>query len=240
MKSLTGRSWIVAVITAAILSLGTNRCLAIDVGTFNPIEIGILYTSNDSLNKKLLMQTAKEAEIFQASTVEASEMSNITKWERKYSKYLREAKSYAQQAQAATGIYTQTIRILINLTKLKKAVEYNPSGMVSSALLTENYIKVADEIIISFALLKQVFSKGGDNNMLNGKDRAQVWWDLNDTLERVNNNLYRLAYSIAYYNLVDVWNNFTQGFFQRSHGTIAKQALGRWRKVAKVEHILNN
>ena len=105
--------------------------------------------------------------------------------------------------------------------------------------MTETYIHVADEVVLSLYLLKEVFSKGGDNNMLNGKDRAQVWWDLNDTLERLNDNLYRMAYNIAYYDLVDVWRNATQGMLQRDKSTIARHAFERWRKVPEIGHILN-
>lgn len=150
-----------------------------------------------------------------------------------------DARSYAQQAQAAYGVYSQIIRILINMVKLRKAIEYNPEGIVASGLLTETYIQVADEVVLSLYLLKEVFSKGGENNMLTGKDRAQVWWDLNDTLERLNTNLYRMSYNIAYYNLVDVWKNMTQGMLQKTNGMIARDALERWKRIPKVEHVLN-
>lgn len=239
MKSQTGKYRIAAIITVVMMMMPAAECRA-EGYTLNPIEIGTLVVNTDSMNSKMRQQFIKEGELEIASYAQATQMSNITRWERKFSKYLSDARTYAQQAQAAYGIYTQTIKVLLNLVKLKKAIEANPSGIVASSLLTETYIKVADEVVLSFALMKQVFAKGGDNNMISGKERARVWWDLNDTLARLNDNLYRMAYNIAYYNLVDVWRHATQGILQRTNGTIANQALDRWKRHARVWKILND
>ena len=236
MKLRTDKVFIV-VIMMVMMAVGSLQCRAQE--QINAVEIATLGDNGYLINKQIGAQTKEELANLPKVTIQAGEMNSIASWEKKFSKYLRDARSYAQQAKAAYGIYSQIIRVLINVVKLKKAVEYNPEGIVASGLMTETYIQVADEVVLSLYLLKEVFSKGGDNNMLNGKDRAQVWWDLNDTLERLNDNLYRMAYNIAYYDLVDVWRNATQGMLQRDKSTIARHAFERWRKVPEIGHILN-
>lgn len=238
MKLLTGKIFVVAIMMAMMM-LGSLQCRAQSFTQVNAGEIAQIEGNGALVNKTIGQQTKKELENIPKITVQAGEMNSIASWEKKFSKYLMDARSYAQQAQAAYGIYSQIIRILINMVKLRKAIEYNPEGIVASGLLTETYIQVADEVVLSLYLLKEVFSKGGENNMLTGKDRAQVWWDLNDTLERLNTNLYRMSYNIAYYNLVDVWKNMTQGMLQKTNGMIARDALERWKRIPKVEHVLN-
>lgn len=238
MKLLTGKIFVVAIMMA-MMAAGSLQCRAQSFTQVNAGEIAQIEGNGALVNKTIGQQTKKELENIPKITVQAGEMNSIASWEKKFSKYLMDARSYAQQAQAAYGIYSQIIRILINMVKLRKAIEYNPEGIVASGLLTETYIQVADEVVLSLYLLKEVFSKGGENNMLTGKDRAQVWWDLNDTLERLNTNLYRMSYNIAYYNLVDVWKNMTQGMLQKTNGMIARDALERWRRIPHVENVLN-
>ena len=238
MKLLTGKIFIVAVMMVMMV-MGSLRCKAQSLTQVNAAEIAQIEGNGALVNKTIGQQAEKEISNVPKITLQAGEMNSIASWQKKFSKYLMDAKSYAQQAQAAYGVYSQIIRVLINMVKLKKAIEYNPEGIVASGLLTETYIHVADEVVLSLYMLKEVFSKGGDNNMLTGKDRAEVWWDLNDTLERLNTNLYRMSYNIAYYNLVDIWKNMTQGMLQKTNGMIARDALERWRRIPKVEHALN-
>ena len=236
MKLLIDKFYIVVILMITMLVGGRGVCRAQQI---NVAEIATLEGQGVVLNKKITEQAEKEMLNMAEVTTQAGEMNSIARWQKKFSNYLMEAKTYAQQAQAAYGVYSQIVRVILNLTKLEKAIRSNPGGIVYNGLLTESYIHVADEIILSLYLLKNVFSKGGENNMLSGKDRAQVWWDLNDTLERLNDNLYRMAYNIAYYTLTDVWKNMTQGMLQKTNGSIAREALDRWKRIPQVEHILN-
>lgn len=239
MKLLTGRIFIVAVMMVMMMVGRGVQCVAQSLTSVNPVEIATLAGNGAVLNKRITMEAEEEIKNMATITTQAGEMNSIASWEKKFSKYLQDARSYAQQAKAAYGVYSQIIRVMLNLSKLQRAVVYNPSGIAGTGLLTETFIHVADEVVLSLYLLKKVFGTGGENNMLTGKDRAQVWWDLNDNLERLNDNLYRMAYNIAYYSLVDVWKNMTQGMLQKTNGMIAKDALERWRRIPKVEHILN-
>ena len=216
---------------------GKGECMA-QAFTLNPGEIALLYASNDTLTKHINQKVANEKKNTVLLTPMAMKMTSIATWERKFSGYLTEIKGYAQQVKAGVGIYTNTIQVLLNLVRLKKAIEANPEGIVTEAVLNDAYIKVAIEMTITFALLKQVFAKGGDTNMLNGKDRTQVWWDLNDNLVRLNDYLYALSYQIAYYKLRDIWNDAIGGMLQKSHGKIAWQVHDQWYRRAKALRII--
>ena len=238
MNLRTGKFSFVALIMAIMMVYGKGECAA-QAFTFNPVEVGLLFTAKDSLTKNINQKTGKEVRTAGLLTPMAMKMQSIASWEQKMSSYLKDVKVYVQQAKAGIGIYTNTIQVLLNLVRLKKAIESNPEGIIGEAVLNEAYIKVAIEITISFALLKQVFSKGGDTNMLNGKDRAQVWWDLNDSLVRLNNYLYDMAYQIAYYKLRDIWNDAIGGMLQKSHGRIAREVHDQWYRRAKALQTIN-
>ena len=70
--------------------------------------------------------------------------------------------------------------------------------------------------------------------MHNGAERSKTIWELNDRMEQFNKKLSRLCLSIRYYTMSDVWNNVTAGMLDRSNAEIASQALGRWRRCARV------
>ena len=70
--------------------------------------------------------------------------------------------------------------------------------------------------------------------MLTGAERSKTLWELNDRLAQLNKKLSRLCLSIRYYTMADVWNNVTAGMLDRSNAEIASQALGRWRRCARV------
>lgn len=81
-------------------------------------------------------------------------------------------------------------------------------------------------------------SGGGANNMLNGKQRAEMLWSVNKSLYELNAKLRQIAISISFYNLKDVWNKATQGMVEKTHGQIAKDALDRWKRAKNVSRIL--
>ena len=59
-------------------------------------------------------------------------------------------------------------------------------------------------------------------------------WDGNEWVVQNDKKLSRLCLSIRYYTMADVWNNVTAGMLDRSNAEIASQALGRWRRCARV------
>lgn len=99
------------------------------------------------------------------------------------------------------------------------------------------YIETATELISVYTLLKEAVASGGTTNMLTGAERSQTLWALADKLGAFNKKLNRLYLSIKYYTLMDVWNNITAGMIDRDNGELARQALSRWRRAAKIVEV---
>lgn len=76
-------------------------------------------------------------------------------------------------------------------------------------------------------------AKGGSENMITGAERSKTLWALNDRLNAFQKKLNKLYLSIRYYTLTDVWNNVTAGMYDRDNGTIARDAMKRWRRASR-------
>ena len=125
------------------------------------------------------------------------------------------------------------MRIFITLGKLKKAIGSNPQGIVATMSMNNLYLETATELISVYTLLKEAIATGGKTNMLTGAERSQTLWALSDKLGAFSRKLNRLYLSIRYYTLTDVWNNITAGMLDRDIGTIAGDALDRWKRAAR-------
>ena len=154
--------------------------------------------------------------------------------EKKYNSYLKSVNGYASSLKACTHLYDDGVKIFITLAKLKAAIANNPQGIVASMSMNNLYIETATELVSVFNLLNDAVAKGGTENMLTGADRSKTLWELNDKLTAFQKKLNKLYLSIRYYTMSDVWNNVTAGMIDRSNGEIATQALGRWRRAARV------
>lgn len=154
--------------------------------------------------------------------------------EKKYNSYLKSVNGYASSLKACTHLYDDGVKIFITLAKLKTAIKGNPQGIVASMSMNNLYIETATELVSVFNLLNDAVANGGTENMLTGADRSKTLWALNDKLSAFQKKLNKLYLSIRYYTMSDVWNNVTAGMIDRNNGEIATQALGRWRRAAKV------
>ena len=76
--------------------------------------------------------------------------------------------------------------------------------------------------------------------MLKGSERTALLWTLNESLANFNRKLRSLALSIAFYNLMDVWNKVTAGMLDIDRGRIANDAFDRWRRAQKAALIVNS
>ena len=100
------------------------------------------------------------------------------------------------------------------------------------------YMETAASFLKVYGLLENTVAKGGAKNMLNGAERTQVLWSVNDELVTLNKRLRSLLISISYYNLKDVWNHATAGLAHRGNREIAGQAFDRWKRAAKLSVII--
>jgi hypothetical protein len=131
-------------------------------------------------------------------------------------------------------LYEDGVRIMITLGKLRKAIASNPQGIVATMSMNNLYVETVTELISVYSLLKDAIAKGGKENMLTGAERSETMWALSDKLSAFSKKLHKLYISIKYYTMTDVWNSVTAGMIDRTNGQIAKDALKRWRRSAKL------
>ena len=170
----------------------------------------------------------------------AAEFTKMKQWEGKYNAYLKTARGYAEALKAGTTLYADGVQTLQHLYEIQRAVNAaNPAGIGATLAMNDLYLETASEFIKTYRLLKVSVAKGGTDNMLTGAERTEMLWQLSDELARLNAKLRTLAISIAYHNFTDVWNQYTAGMVDKSHGEIAADAYERWRRASNVSRILS-
>ena len=199
----------------------------------NPMEWMALAEGNEAINGEIENQTNGQLRTAALQNTIAAEFNKIHEWERKYSSYLQTASGYASSLKAATTLYEDGVRIFISLGRLRKAAGENPQGILATSSMNNLYIETATELVTVYTLLRNAVAAGGLQNMLTGAERSETMWALADKLGAFNKKLNRLCLSIRYYTMTDVWNNITAGMLDRDIGTIAGDALDRWKRAAR-------
>lgn len=202
----------------------------------NPLEYVALAEGNEVIYAEIDKQIKGQTQTALLQNTIAAEFTQMRKWQKEYNSYLKTADGYASSLKACTHLYNDGVRIFLTLCRMKKAVKENPQGLVATIPMNNLYIETATELVSVFTLLKEAVAKGGEENMLTGAERSKTLWALNDKLGAFSRKLHQLYLSIRYYTLGDVWNNATAGMLDRSNGDVARMALTRWRRAAKVSH----
>lgn len=202
----------------------------------NPLEYVALAEGHEVIYAEIDKQIKGQTQTALLQNTIAAEFTQMHKWQKEYNSYLKTASGYASSLKACTHLYNDGVRIFLTLCRMGKAVKENPQGLVASIPMNNLYIETATELISVFTLLKEAVAKGGKENMLTGAERSKTLWALNDKLGAFSRKLHQLYLSIRYYTLTDVWNNVTAGMLDRSNGDVARMALSRWRRAAKVSH----
>ena len=204
----------------------------------NPDQYYIIEQGNSTINDSIKQQTKGQQKTAALQGAIAAEFTIMKQWEGKYIDYLKTVRGYAESLKAGTTIYADGVEVLRNMYDLRKAVGYNPVGMVATLSLNDLYLETASEFIKVYTTLKDV-ARGGETNMLRGSERTEMLWQLNDQLADLNRRLRQLAISIAYHNMMDVWSRYTAGLIDRDKSVIASEALDRWRRASEVASVLN-
>lgn len=199
----------------------------------NPLEWAALAEGNDAINGQIKSETEGQLKTAGLQNTIAAEFNKIHEWEKQYNSYLKTANGYASSLKASTHLYTEGVRIFLSLSELKSAIGSNPQGVVATMSMNNLYMETATEMVSVYTLLKNAVAEGGTKNMLNGEERSQMLWALNDRLSTFQKKLRRLCLSIRYYTFNDVWLNVTAGMIDRDNATIARQAKNRWKRVAR-------
>ncbi|MBO6256038.1 MAG: hypothetical protein J6O49_20745, partial [Bacteroidaceae bacterium] len=111
-------------------------------------------------------------------------------------------------------------------------------GIGATLAMNNLYVEVAAELVKTYSILNKSVALGGSGNMLTGAERTELLWWIEDNMAQLNRKLRKLAISIAFYNMTDVWHQVTAGMIDRSHGDVAADALDRWKRAQRVQQVL--
>lgn len=231
--------------SAAALSVAAALFLAAvpssaQMSQSNPLQYVEIETGHKNINDQIKKQTKAQEKTGLLQATISAEFTKIKQWEGKYNSYLKTARGYAEAIKAGTSLYAEGVETLRHIHEIRKAVAANPQGIGASVAMNNIYVETAAELIRTYRLLKVSVALGSNVNMLTGAERTELLWNLNDTLDQLNRKLRRLAMSIAFYNLGDVWNNATAGMVERSHAQVAADAIDRWKRAQRVYAILDD
>ena len=228
-----------ALSVAAALFLATVPSSA-QMSQSNPLQYVEIETGHKNINDQIKKQTKAQEKTGLLQATISAEFTKIKQWEGKYNSYLKTARGYAEAIKAGTSLYAEGVETLRHIHEIRKAVAANPQGIGASVTMNNIYVETAAEMIRTYRLLKVSVALGSNVNMLTGAERTELLWNLNDALDQLNRKLRRLAMSIAFYNLGDVWNNATAGMVERSHAQVAADAIDRWKRAQRVYAILDD
>lgn len=198
---------------------------AVEVNGTQVVAIG---GGGELINNSVSKQTTAMTKTALLESAIGAEYASIKSWESKYNSYLKTASGYAEGLKAATTLYAEGVITLRHLYEIINAVGNNPQGVVATMSMNNLYAETASELIKVYNILRNTLAVGGKTNMLTGAERTEILWQVNDTMKDFNYKLRKLALSISYYTLTDVWNKATAGMIERDHGEIAREAYKRW------------
>jgi len=205
----------------------------------NPSQYVAIAEGNIKIDNTVNDQIKSEEKTLAMQTAMSVEWNSIKTWQKKYNSYLKTTRGYADGLKAATTLYAEGVKTLRNLYDLTKAAKANPQGIGATLALNNLYVEVAAEVVKTYSILKKSIDLGGSENMLTGAERTELLWWIEDNMAQLNRKLRKLAISIAFYNMTDVWHQATAGMIDRSHGDVAADALDRWKRVQRVQQILD-
>lgn len=198
---------------------------AVEVNGTQVVAIG---GGGELINNSVSKQTTAMTKTALLESAIGAEYASIKSWESKYNSYLKTASGYAEGLKAATTLYAEGVITLRHLYEIINAVGNNPQGVVATMSMNNLYAETASELIKVYNILRNTLAVGGKANMLTGAERTEILWQVNDNIQDFNRKLRKLALSISYYTLTDVWNKATAGMIERDHGEIAREAYKRW------------
>jgi hypothetical protein len=198
---------------------------AVEVNGTQVVAIG---GGGELINNSVSKQTTAMTKTALLESAIGAEYASIKSWESKYNSYLKTASGYAEGLKAATTLYAEGVITLRHLYEIINAVGNNPQGVVATMSMNNLYAETASELIKVYNILRNTLAVGGKANMLTGAERTEILWQVNDNMQDFNRKLRKLALSISYYTLTDVWNKATAGMIERDHGEIAREAYKRW------------
>lgn len=232
MKSET----VIKIVLLTMIALQTNIAwgqIGIDIEVTNPDQYVAIKTGAEKEGNVINSQTKKIGEITALQTGINAAMMQIKKWQADYNSYLQTVGGYAEGIKAASTLYIEGGRLIHNLLVLVRVGAKHPEGIFSTVPMNNLYIETFAQFLKTYQMLKNSLARGGITDMQNGAERTQMLWMLDDEMRELNEKIRALTRSVAYYELIDVWNMATGGLYDRGISRIARQSLSDWRRVAK-------
>lgn len=227
MKSLTDK----LVVSALLLVATVGATQAQGYERLNVAETAVYTVKGGDVNKTLKKQSDVIAETAATEQTMAVEFSQMTKWQRDYYRYLKTVEGYAEKLQQGVTLYADGVELLHNVHLLRKAIRINPEGIAATISMNSVYSEVATEMVKVYHLLRYTVAKGGSGNMISGAERTRLVWMLEEEIERLNDKVKKMAASIRFYRLIDVWNMATTGIIKKDIKHIADDAHDRWKWI---------
>lgn len=206
----------------------------------NGTQIAAYESEGNMVNKAVSKQTSRMTETALLQSAIGTEYAYIKQWEGKYNSYLKTATGYAEALKGATSLYAEGVTTLRHLYEIQNAINNNPEGVLATVSMNNVYAEAATELIKTYRVLKYAIAVGTQNNMLTGAERTELLWQIDDELRLFNRKLRKMALSIAYYNMTDVWNRATQGMVDMDKGDIARKSFDRWKRAQTAYHNLRD
>lgn len=200
----------------------------------DPLLQLVYQQGTDSVNSRISKETKVSREIAEFQGSIGAEFAGMKRWQRKYIEYMSTVQGYAEAIKAGTTVYSDALVTLRNIMDIKKAARLNPQGLGATLVMSDIYVETTVEFIKTFRTLQNAIAKGGDQNLLTGKERTQMLWSICDRLEELNDKLRMLCLCVAYYDMNDVWKRTLSGIIPRTKADVANDAFERWRKVDRV------
>lgn len=199
-------------------------------------KLGAYTEGNNLINKEMEKQIKNQGIHLAAETETHRQFTLMKKWQKRYNAYLETVSGFASALKAGTSIYANGMKVALTLGKLTKAVEHNPQGIVGTAQMNNLYMETFAQFCITFTMLKQAVAKGGPKNMLNGRERCEMLYDLEDQMKHLLATVTSLYMSVRRYELIDVLYNrmgciLFAGRRERLKAA-AQLSLHHWRKNA--------
>lgn len=233
MKSQTVIRLIIAAMTIMAAGMAGGQSLTANY----PEQWPIITIEGDKVITETGKNTTKMAAITTELHLVAQMATMLDKWNKEYNDYLKDPTGLAGTIRVGSTLYAEGAALLENIFILKKAAAKNPEGLGASVAFNNLYMETVTLAIRCYRTLKTVITNGGKDNMLNGADRIELLWNLAFDMKELNAKVRRTAISIAYYDLIDVWNKAIEGMIDKNHKQIAEECHKKWTDAYKASSI---
>lgn len=197
----------------------------------NPLEYAAIGNGESLIDNEIKKQTRIRDSLSVLHGTMLIQETKMKQWEQKYSDYLKTAQGYASAIHAGTTLYAAGMETLAALWEIKTACKINPQGIAASVSMNNLYMETATELIKTYGILTKTIAVDDKKNMLNGKERTQLLWQLNSELAQLNKKFRALALSISLFTFEDVWNRAIAGKIGKSNKELAKEAHNRMNRA---------